>query len=407
MNILLVHNEFPGQFVNLARHLAGARGHKIVAIGGPTSFSLEGIELRRLQYTRAGTSGIFPYAATYEQACIQGEAAALAAAQLSREGFQPSVVIGHAGWGELLFLKEVWPDAKVVAYAEYFYRGLGGDISFDPEIDDPSLSNRIFARAKNAAFAMCVADADLVIAPLPWQRSCYPESLRSRIAVVHDGIDTVAIRPDPSAVLNLGGSSFRAGDETVTYVNRALEPLRGVHVFLRALPAILAARPSANVLIVGSANDRLYGRAAPPGTTWADIFLKEVRDQLDLSRVHWTGLLDRASFTSLLAVSRVHVYLTYPFVLSWSLLEAMSAGCLTVASATAPVKDVIEHGHNGLLVDFFDHGALADTVIGALRGPAEQFDPIRAAARATVVNGYDRDTVCLPRLTSLIESLPT
>ncbi len=234
-----------------------------------------------------------------------------------------------------------------------------------------------------------------------------PKSMRSRIVVVHDGIDTTAIRSDRSAVLKIGatGHEFRAGDEIVTYVNRALEPIRGIHVFLRSLPAILESRPSARILIVGSAAERLYGRSPPQGTTWRDIFLQEIRDRVDLSRVHWLGLLDRTSFTNFLAVSRLHVYLTYPFVLSWSLLEAMSAGCLTVGSATPPVEDFIEHGRNGLLVDFFDHKGLADTVIDALGRPVEDFAPMREAARATIVSQCDRDAICLPRLTGLIESM--
>jgi glycosyltransferase involved in cell wall biosynthesis len=407
MNILFVHTEFPGQFSHLARHLAGARGHKVVAIGGPTSRDVEHVELRRLQFSRGPTPGIVASAATYEMACIQGEEAACAAAQLALEGFRPSVIIGHAGWGELLFLREVWPDAKIVAYAEYYYRGYGGDVCFDPEIDDQSLSNRIFACAKNAAFSMCVTEADLVISPTAWQRSCYPKSMRSRIVVVHDGIDTMEIRPDRSAVLKIGatGQVFRAGDEIVTYANRALEPMRGIHTFLRSLPAILKARPSAQVLIVGSADERLYGRSPPEGTTWRDFFLQEIGDHVDSSRVHWLGLLDRTSFTHFLAVSRVHVYLTYPFVLSWSLPEAMSAGCLTVGSATPPVEDFIEDGRNGLLVDFFDHKALGDTVIDVLGRPIADFAPMREAARSTIVSQCDRDTICLPRLTSLIESM--
>jgi glycosyltransferase involved in cell wall biosynthesis len=409
MNVLFVHNEFPGQFMHLATHLARQRGHNVVAIGGPNSRELDQIALRRYQLTRDSTPGILPYAETYEIECLHGEAAAVSAAELAREGFRPDVIIGHAGWGELLYLKEIWPNTKTVAYAEYYYRGRGGDSSFDLEIDDPGLAYLIFSRAKNAGVAICVAEADLVICPTNWQRSCYPESLRSRIIVAHDGIDTVGIRPLPDARLKLAGSDqeFRAGDEVVTYVNRALEPMRGIHVFLRALPAILESRPSAHVLIVGSEDERLYGKWPPEEATWKDIFVREVRDRIDPARVHWLGLLDRPALNNFFGVSRVHVYLTYPFVLSWSMLEAMSAGCLVVASSTPPVEEVIKSGHNGLTVDFFDHQALAGTVIDALGRPREAFSTITAAARDTIVKRYDRDAVCLPRLVGLIESLAT
>src|SRR5690348_15228299 len=407
MNVLFLHNEFPGQFVHLASHLAKRRGHNVVAIGGPRSHQLDAIDLRQYELSRGTTSGILPYVETYELECLHGEAAAVAAAELAAEGFRPDVIVGHAGWGELLFLKEIWPEAKTVAYAEYYYRGRGGDVSYDPEIDEQGLANMIFARAKNAGVAMCMAEADLIVAPTAWQRSCFPQGLRSRIVVVHDGVDTASIRPCPEAQLQIsgGGKVFRAGEEIVTYVNRALEPIRGIHVFLRALPRILEARPSAQVLIVGSENDRPYGKWPPQGTTWKHVFLREVQHRLDSRRINWLGLLDRDAFNVFLAVSRVHVYLTYPFVLSWSLIEALSAGCLVVASATPPVAEIIDHGRNGLLVDFFDHEALADTVIEALSQPKSAFAGVRRAARETVITNYDRDTICLPRLVNLIESL--
>jgi len=407
VKILFVHNEFPGQFVHLASHLSQERGHTVVAIGGPTSRELRQVALRRYRLSRGGSLEILPSAAAYESACLQGEAAAFVAAQLASEGFWPDVIIGHAGWGELLFLKEIWPNAKIVAYAEYYYSGYGSDASFDLEINDPTIENMIFARAKNASFAMCVAEADLTIAPTAWQRSLYPDSLRSRIVVVHDGIDTASIRPRHSAQFNVPGSNelFRAGGEIITYVNRALEPLRGIHVFLRSLPAILKSRPSAQVLIVGSADERLYGSSPPAGTTWKDYFVAEIGDAVDHSRIHWLEMLDRQAFNNFLSVSRVHVYLTYPFVLSWSLLEAMSAGCLVVASATPPVEEIIENGQNGLLFDFFDHQALANTVIDALVRAPEDLANLKCAARATIVSKYDRDTVCLPAITDLIEAL--
>jgi glycosyltransferase involved in cell wall biosynthesis len=406
MKVLFLHNNFPGQFLHLASYLKQS-GDNVVAVGGPASGAITGIRLVRYRLRRGSTPGILSLAVRYEADCLRGEAALLACCGLKAEGFCPDLVIGHSGFGELLFVKEIWPAAKTVAYAEYYYRGLGGDACFDKEIDDPSLMNLMLARAKNAGVATSVAEADLAVSPTKWQRCCFPQPLRSRIVVAHDGIDTQRIRPDPHARLQLadGGEIFGAGAEIVTYVNRNLEPMRGIHVLLRALPAILESRPLAHVFIVGTADQACYGRPPPSGTTWQNIFLEEIRGEFDQQRVHWLGRVDREWLNSVLAVSRVHVYLTYPFVLSWSLLEAMSAGCLVVASSTEPVCEVIEDRRNGLLVDFFDHRLLAKTVVELLSVPQEEFAAIKASARNTIVRRYDRDTVCLPRQVDLIQQL--
>ena len=196
---------------------------------------------------------------------------------------------------------------------------------------------------------------------------------------------------------------LHAGEEVLTFVNRNLEPYRGYHQFMRALPRILREWPNAEVLIVGG-DDVSYGAKAPEGRTWKQIFLDEVQADLDPARVHFLGRIPYDAYLNVLRVSRCHVYLTYPFVLGWSCIEAMSAGCLVVGSATAPVQEVIKHGANGLLVDFFDHRALADNVIGVLAQP-EKYAPMRASARATAVERYDLDSQCLPRQLRLIEQL--
>jgi glycosyltransferase involved in cell wall biosynthesis len=198
------------------------------------------------------------------------------------------------------------------------------------------------------------------------------------------------------------GVTLSAGDEVVTYVARNLEPYRGFHVFMRALPGLLRARPRARVLIVGG-DQVSYGSKPADGETWRARMLAEVGGQIDAGRVHFLGRLPYESYLRLLQVSAVHAYLTYPFVLSWSMLEAMAAGCMVVGSRTAPVEEVIKHGENGWLVDFFDHRQLAEALAGALE-ERSRLDGIRQAARRTVVERFDLTTVCLPRQLEILQA---
>jgi glycosyltransferase involved in cell wall biosynthesis len=221
--------------------------------------------------------------------------------------------------------------------------------------------------------------------------------------VVFDGIDTTVVRPDATASVMVAGKTLRAGDEVLTFINRNLEPYRGYHRFMRALPRIMRERPNATVLVVGG-EDVSYGAAPPPGKTWKQIFLDEVKDQIDPARLHFLGRISYASYLRVLQVSACHVYLSYPFVLGWSCIEAMSAGCAVIGSATPPVQEVIEHGKNGLLVDFFDTDALAKTVVAVLAKPAA-YEHLRHAARETAVARYDLATICLPQQLQLIDKL--
>jgi glycosyltransferase involved in cell wall biosynthesis len=244
---------------------------------------------------------------------------------------------------------------------------------------------------------------DQGLSPTEFQRSTVPEAYRPKVSVIFDGIDTDVAKPDAGAAVRVGERNFRAGDEVLTFVNRNLEPYRGYHIFMRALPEILKRRPNAQVLIVG-ADAVSYGAAAPPGKTWKQIFFDEVKDRIDTARVHFLGRLPYEKYLNVLQVSTCHVYLTYPFVLGWSCIEAMSTGCLVVGSRTAPVEEAIAHGKNGVLVDFFDIGALSAAVCDALARPKE-FAALRAAARRTALDRYDLVSVCLPKQVKMVEEL--
>lgn len=401
MNVLFVHQNFPGQFKHLAPHLARA-GHRVQALGieGP---GLPGIELRRYKPRRATALQIHPWVQEFETKVIRGEACAAAARDMKSQGFSPDVIVANPGWGESLFLKDVWPNAKMLAVIEFFYAAHGLDFDFDPEFHKPDPARDAKLRAKNAHLLMALADMDRGVSPTEFQRSTVPGAFRGKVSVVFEGIDTEVVKPDPAASVAVGGKTLRAGDEVLTFVNRNLEPYRGYHVFMRALPAILERRPNATVLILGG-DGVSYGAAAPEGKTWKQIFFDEVKDRIDARRVHFLGRLPYADYLKVLQVSACHVYLTYPFVLGWSCIEALAAGCLVIGSRTPPVEEAIAHEKNGLLVDFFDGAALAQAVCDALERPQE-FAPLRMAARKSALNRYDLARVCLPRQVRLVEGL--
>ena len=297
----------------------------------------------------------------------------------------------------------LWPDARLLALVEFYYAARGLDFDFDPEFYRPDLARDARLRAKNAHLLLTLEAMDRGLSPTHFQRSTVPKTYRDGISVIFDGIDTRVVKPDPAATVTAGGRTIRSGDEVITFVNRNLEPYRGYHIFMRALPDILRRRPQAVALIVGG-DEVSYGAAAPAGKTWKQIFLDEVKDRLDARRVFFLGRVPYQDYLRVLQVSACHVYLTYPFVLGWCCIEALSAGCLVVGSRTPPVEEVIEHGKNGLLVDFFAVDLLANTVVDCLARPAH-YAHLRKAARKTVVEKYDLATVCLPQQVALVERL--
>ena len=416
MNILFIHQNFPGQFKFLAPALV-SQGHTVRAMTmqATEAKTWEGVELIRYGANRGTTPNIHPWVSDFETKTIRGEACFRAALKLKAEGVNPDVIIAHHGWGESLFLKDVWPHAKLGIYCEFFYHPQGADVGFDPEFPAKDEGDICRLRLKNLNNLLHFEVADTGISPTHWQASTFPEPFRSKITVVHDGIDTEAVAPNLQTNLTLKKSSGEAigltrADEVITFVNRNLEPYRGYHTFMRALPAILRRRPHAKILIIG-ADDVSYGArpdAAKYGNKkWKDIFIEEVRPQIsdaDWARVHFLGSVPYQHFIPLLQVSTVHVYLTYPFVLSWSLLEAMSAGCAIVASDTQPLREAITHDETGRLVSFFDAPALADEVCGLLDDPAARAR-LSAGARLFAQENYDLKTVCLPKQLAWVASM--
>lgn len=400
MKWLFIHQNFPGQFVHAVRRLIAA-GDQVIGIGQPHSTSLPG--LRRLEYAPAQAGSPHAFVREFDLAVQNGLSVARLCEALKAEGFIPDLVVGHSGWGETFYVKDVWPTAPLLNYFEFFYRPTGSDIDFDPEFPPtPDMDKRL--RTRNAINLVGLEAADWGQTPTHWQRDQYPARYHERISVLHEGIDTDIVRPNPSARLWLsGGISLAATDEILTYSARNLEPYRGFHSFMRALPKVLQARPRARVVLVGG-DGVSYGSRADKAGCWRHQLLNELDDRLDLSRIHFVGHLPYPQYLTVLQLSTVHVYLTYPFVLSWSLLEALSAGCCVVASRTPPVEEMIRDGENGVLVDFLDADAIADTIVRQLADRSAQ-RPLRQRARATVVEQFDLNRVCLPAYFRLLGDL--
>jgi glycosyltransferase involved in cell wall biosynthesis len=405
MDILFVHQNFPGQFRYSAGALAADPRNRVVALCiNPPAYPTPGVTIVRYAVRRKPVDEVSPYLADMQSKVLRGEAAAGVALELSKKGFKPQVIVVHPGWGEQLFLKDIWPDARILSFMEFFYRSEGFDVNFDPEFATDSLSARMRTRAKTFNLIAAMETADWCYSPTRWQRSALPAVHQARTSVIFDGIDTEFIVPDTAAVFTLpDGRSVKHGDEVLTFVNRNLEPYRGFHVFMRALPAIQKARPDAITLIVGG-DDVSYGFKPKSGGSWKDVLLREVGDRLDLSRIVFLGRIPYGEYRKLLQVSRAHAYLTYPFVLSWSMLESLAAECLVIGSSTPPVQEALRHEENGLLVDFFDIDGWVSTLTKALADPA-QFAPLRKAARADILATYDLKSICLPRQLKLITAL--
>ncbi|MHA7850606.1 glycosyltransferase [Roseovarius sp.] len=409
MKILFIHQNFPGQYKHLAPLLA-SRGHQCVALTLRVKEATIWNGVRVLPYTlpKRKAQAVHPWLTDLDTKVTRAEACYHAARQLRDKGFTPDLILAHPGWGESMFLRDVWPDARLGLYCELYHLSDHPHVDFDPEFTsaDAELAH-LRIRMKNINNHVHFPIADAGISPTRFQADTFPSAFRDRITVVHDGVNTDLSRPDPDVRLSVeGAGDLTKQDEIVTFVNRNLEPYRGYHVFMRALPRLLKERPKLRVLIVGG-DEVSYGARPPNGQTWKQIFIDEVRKHIpdtDWARVHFLGRIPHQQFTTLLQISTVHIYLTYPFVLSWSLLEAMSCEAAIVASDTAPVRELLSHGETARLVDFFDQEGLVTEVVALLEDDDAR-KRMGQAARAHIVQNYDLRTICLPRQIDWISSI--
>lgn len=401
MKILFIHHNMPGQYKHLCRILAEDVNNTVVFITKPRSVNIPNVHKVEYKVPREPSAQTHRYLHGTERAILQGQEVWRVCKQLKeKENFTPDVICVHPGWGDGLFLKDVYPNTPILSFFEFYYHSSGSDVGFDPDSrvthDD---CGRI--RMKNITNLLSLENSDWGVSPTFWQHQQHPPEFQHKISVLHDGIDVNVCAPNPNTELKLSAEhTFKLGDPVVTYIARNFEPYRGFPTFMRAAEIIQRERPDVHIIAVG-ADEVSYGRKLPKGTTWRQIMLEKVK--LDMSRIHFTGFLAYADLIKLFQVSAAHIYLTYPFVLSWSALESMACGVAMVSSNTQPIHEVMTHGKNALLADFFSPEEVAQHVFTIL-DDKDGMREMRKNARDTVVKRYALDTL-LPLHIDLIKDV--
>tara|TARA_B000000475_G_C16005345_1_gene450669 strand:+ start:179 stop:1432 length:1254 start_codon:yes stop_codon:yes gene_type:complete len=409
--ILFIHQNFPGQYKHLAPALAKMKNIEAYSISKEDE-SLPNIKHYKYKIKNTNVPGVNNLAIEFETKMIRAKAVADLCLEMKGDGINPDVILSHPGWGESFLLKEVWPDAKFLNYFEFYYNTKDSDIDFDlkeKQRPDYDFNLRSKLRARNAPFLSAFEQSDIMISPTEFQKSTAPAIFQDLISVVHEGIDTKLIKPNANANLTLKNETngkieeITKDNKVITFVNRNLEPYRGYHIFMRSLPDIIKNHPDAYILIVGG--DQVSYGATPKEGSYKDIYYNEIKNKIPKdNRIRFLGKIPYNTFLNLIALSSVHVYLTYPFVLSWSMLEAMAMEALIIGSKTKPVEEVIKDNKNGLLVDFFDYKKLSLMVTDVLNNP-EKYSSIKKEARKTIVDNYDLEKVCLPKQIEIFEKL--
>jgi glycosyltransferase involved in cell wall biosynthesis len=398
MNLLIIHQNYPGQYRESLKLLAGSGRHRIVFltqrrdVASPADHSVVAYKP-----DETGTPARHPYVEMFDSSIRTAIGAMQACRQLKEKGFTPDLVIGHAGWGELIFVKEIWPQVPVLGYFEYYFIPKGGLVDSDPEFPaSPDIAARLHARTAPAYLSLMRCDDGYTATA--WQKQTFPEIFHPKIKVLHEGIRTDLLAPDHEGAepLTIGSVTFRRGEEIVCYIARNLEPGRGFHTMLRALPRLQRERPNVRTAIVGSDGVSYGGRLAE-GKTFRALFTEQLGDSVDWSRVHFLGQIPYPALIRLIQLARCHVYLTAPFVVSWSLLEAMALEKTVVTTDVAPVRQFVEHGRTGFLVDYFKPDDLGCRIAEVLSHP-DNHRAIGKAARRHVVANYDFKGVCYPQL---------
>lgn len=404
LRALFIHQNFPGQYAHLAPALAARKGVQVWGIGEKEGYQAPGVRYIAYGAPKGAGEATHRYLRPFEAATRRGQHIANRLVQLrDKEGLSPDLVVCHPGWGDGLFVKDVFPRARTLFYWEFYYNSQGQDLGFDPAIA-VTLDDAARVRVLNATQLVSLQVADWGISPTRWQWSRYPDWARRRMTCLHEGVDTARCAPREGAVFRTpSGREFRRGDPVISFVARNLEPYRGFPIFMRALGIMQRERPDLHAVIVGG-NEVSYGRRPDGAPDWKTKVLGELEGALDLSRIHFTGRIPHDALHDLFRVTCAHIYLTYPFVLSWSMLESMACGAVVIGSDTPPVAEVIRHAVNGMLVPFFEPERIAAATLAVLADPAGHAH-LGTAARESVTARYDLASVCLPRQLDLVEQV--
>jgi glycosyltransferase involved in cell wall biosynthesis len=365
MHILFVHQAFPAQFGHLARHLVRDHGYQCTFVSRLPPGTTDGI--RCLQYEPKGGATRHNSYLTRNFENAVAHAAGVHAACRRHADVRPDLIVGHSGFGSTLFLRELY-DCPIVNLFEYYYRPHGSDMDFRPEFPPRDL-DYLRAYCRNAMILLDLQYCTAGYAPTHWQRSVLPATCHDKVEVIFDGVDTAVWHRHDPVPLAVDGRPLDADTRLVTYVARGFESMRGFDIFMKVAKRIY--RELANVVFVVVGTDRVcYGPDLRliPEKSFREHVLKQ--DDYDLSKFLFPGPLPPSRLARLLSVSDLHLYLTVPFVLSWSLFDALACGCPVVASNTDPVKEVITHDRTGLLADFYDVDGLAELALRVLRDPA-------------------------------------
>ncbi len=386
MNFLFVHQNFPGQYLHIIRSLLADNArqdgtHEIVFMSEPNRNQMAGV--RKVTYARPpemGTGVAFS-ARDFDIAARRAEAAYKGALQIKALGYKPDIIIGHHGWGEMLNLVDVFPGVPILGYFEFYYRIENSDVNYDPEFPMPP--ERFGAvRSKNCVNLIALSLEQFGQVPTKWQLGMYPEFFQKQLHYIPEGVDLDVCKANPAIrrkTLKVGKLSVTPKQKLVTYVARNLEPYRGFHTIMRALPKLLE-RPDAIVSLVGG-DGISYGAPAANGKSWREVMLKEMEGKLDLSRVHFMGQIPYEQHLSLLQRSDAHIYLSYPFVASWSLREALAVGCAIVGGDCPTIKEFLTHNKTALVVPNLDPDAVAAATLKLL-DDAKLSARLRTNARA-------------------------
>lgn len=387
MNILFLHRNFPAQFRHIATELAKDPQNNVVFITNNDKLQLQGIRKVFYKPKREVPKDCHRYLRFYEESIIHAQATAEAALALKQSGFKPDIIYGHT-WGQTMFMKDVYPDVPLLCYFEWFYNAQGGDIGFDGKI--LNIDELAKLRCKNSHLLVDLYTCDAGVCPTNWQKSQFPEKFNDTIKVIHDGVDTDFCKPDNNAKFLIKDKNLELStkDEVITYATRGMEAYRGFPEFMRAAAKLLKKRPNAHVVIGGE--DRVCYGPQIMGTTYKKIMLNELdpnKSESFMERMHFVGGLPFNEYVNLLQISSAHVYLTYPFVLSWSALDAMSCGCSIIASNTPPVLEFMKDNYNALLFDFFNIDQQVEKIEYALDNK-DKMQELRHNARKTIVENY-------------------